>query len=218
MTEPQPGQASNRYVWFVGLLAVAIVVYITINTIATNGQGSRGLQPGDHLPPFAAPLATSNFPNNADADIARRPNQGRSKVPACRFTDPRALNVCAAARRPLVLAFTVVGAGKCQKQLDTIEQVSHSFPQVSFAAIAIRASRSKIAPLVRKHGWTFPVAYDHDGAVANLYDVAICPTVTFAYPGGRVMKTTLGDATSKPYVLATEIRTLLSTAPRPATG
>ena len=45
---------------------------------------------------------------------------------------------------------------------------------------------------IRSHGWGFPVGYDRDGAVANLYGVAVCPTITFAYPGGTAMTTTLG--------------------------
>ncbi|MCW3063817.1 MAG: hypothetical protein JWN32_989 [Solirubrobacterales bacterium] len=210
MTDPKPaGQASGRYVWFVGLLALVIVVYITVNTFLNGGHGGQGLQAGDTLPPFAAPLATSNFPDGADADT------GGSKVPPCRFTRPGALNICAERRRPLVLAFMVVGNGDCTKQLDTMQQVSKRFPNVNFAAIAVKASRSDIAPVVRKHGWTFPVAYDNDGAVVNLYRLGVCPAVTFSYAGGTVMRTSLGTATVKPQILATEIRTLLTTTPPP---
>jgi hypothetical protein len=203
------GQTSNRYVWFVGLLALVIVVYITVNTLLTGGHGSRGLQRGDALPPFAAPLATSNFPDGADADV------GGSKVPPCRFDSPGALNICRAWRRPLVLAFFVVGKGTCTRQLDTMQRVAPRFPQVNFAAVALKAKRSELAPLVRKHGWTFPVAYDNDDSVGIRYDVVVCPAVTFAYPGGRVMKTSLGAATVTPSVLATEIHTLLTTPPPP---
>jgi hypothetical protein len=201
------GQTGNRYVWFVGLLALAILTYITVNTIVSSGHGSRGLQPGQQLPPFAAPLATSDYPDGADADT------GGSNVPPCRLTNPGALNICRAARRPLVLAFMVVGNGTCTKQLDTMQRMTRRFPQVNFAAVAIKAKRSDIAPVVRKHGWTFPVAYDNDGAVASDYDVVVCPTVTFAYAGGRVMRTALGAATVKDRVLATDIRTLLRTTP-----
>lgn len=200
-------KASNRYTWFVGVVALAIVVYITINTLRTGGHGSRGLQAGDHLPVFAAPLATGGFAKDADADV------GGSKTPPCRLTSPGALNVCALRRKPVVLAFFVTGKGSCRRQLDTIERVKASFPQVNFAAVAVRASRPDVAPLVRRHGWTFPVAYDHDGAVGNLYDVVVCPTVTFAYAGGRVMKSALGTATTNPSVLATDIRALLRTGP-----
>ena len=36
-----------------------------------------------------------------------------------------------------------------------------------------------------------PVAWDRDGAVANRYAVAICPTITFARQGGEVVGTSL---------------------------
>jgi hypothetical protein len=36
-----------------------------------------------------------------------------------------------------------------------------------------------------------PVGYDHDGAVASIYGIAICPTVTFARRGGEVVATAL---------------------------
>ena len=37
-----------------------------------------------------------------------------------------------------------------------------------------------------------PVGCDHDGAVANAYAVAVCPTITFARAGGKVVADTLG--------------------------
>jgi hypothetical protein len=63
---------------------------------------------------------------------------------------------------------------------------------VRFAAVAVRGDRGSVRRLVRRHDWGFPVAYDQDGAVANLYGVAVCPTVSFAYPGRAAMETSLG--------------------------
>jgi hypothetical protein len=200
-------KASNRYTWFVGIVALAIVVYITVNTLRTSGHGSRGLQPGTHLPAFAAPLPSGSYPNHALADV------GNGKVPPCQFKDPGVLNICRLWKRPLVLAFTVLGHGSCEKELDTMQRVMPRFPQVAFTAVAIGASKDDLAKHVREHGWTFPVAYDHGPGVANLYDVVICPSVTFAYAGGTVMKTTLGTETTKPSVLAADIRALLRTKP-----
>jgi len=199
-------KASNRYVGGVGLLAIAIVAYITFNTLSHH-RGSRGLQPGKHLPAFAAPLPTGRFPNHALADV------GNGKVPPCRFDDPGVLNICRLWKRPLVLGFTVLGHGGCEKELDTMQRVMSRFPQVGFAAVAIGASKDDLAKHVREHGWTFPVAYDHGPGVANLYDIVVCPAVTFAYAGGIVRKTSLGSATAKPAVLSTEIRALLRSKP-----
>ena len=208
MTEPAPAR-SNRYTWFVGVVALAIVVYITVNTIVTGGRSSRGLQAGDNLPVFAAPLWNSGFGDHADA------NTGDGKVPPCRFHAPGAMNLCTLRRRYLVLGFVVLHHGGCEKQFDAMQALLKRFPQVNFAGIAIGASRSSLAKEARKHRWTFPVAYDHHGDVSVLYDVIVCPAVTLSYPGGRVLKTSLGKAATNPAVLATEIRTLLRTPPPP---
>ena len=56
----------------------------------------------------------------------------------------------------------------------------------------IRGNRGDLRDLIRDSRLRYPVGYDHDGQVANLYRVAGCPTMTFAYPGGIVMHTYLG--------------------------
>ena len=58
--------------------------------------------------------------------------------------------------------------------------------------MAIRGSRGDLKRLTRDHGWTFPVAYDHDGVLANLYGIAVCPQLTFIRPNGRVEDTAVG--------------------------
>ena len=92
-----------------------------------------------------------------------------------------------------MLAFYAGRAGKaCRRQLDGVERVRGAFPGVEFAAVAIRGNRSDLRKLIREARWRFPVAYDRDGQVANIYRVAGCPTTTLAYPGGIVMHTYLG--------------------------
>ena len=58
-----------------------------------------------------------------------------------------------------------------------------------FAAVSVRGDHEALRRTVRERGWRLPVGYDHDGAVANLYGVAVCPTVTFAARGGEVAGT-----------------------------
>jgi hypothetical protein len=43
-----------------------------------------------------------------------------------------------------------------------------------------RRSLAEAKALVRRHGWTFPVALDRDAAIFNLYGVGDCPTTVFA--------------------------------------
>jgi AhpC/TSA family len=182
----------SRYGWWFGILVFLILVYIGFNTLQNAGEGTRGIEAGHPLPPFAAPLALSGL--QGDANVATGQDQGpRGQRPACSVRGHEVLNSCQlVSGAPSVLAFLATRGGDCSKQLDLIERARPEFPGVRFAAVAIRGSRSDLRADIRRHGWGFPVAYDHDGAVANLYGISVCPTVTFAYPGGTAMRTSLG--------------------------
>jgi AhpC/TSA family len=203
---PRPG-------WMVALVALAALVYITLNTLRTEGVGSTGPSAGTRLPDFAAPLVLSDL--DGDANVAIRPGQGAAGArPACSIRDPRALNVCALVReRPLVLAFLTEGADRCVAELDAMAAVAPRFPDVAFAAVAIRGDRDDLRKLVREHGWDFPVAQDRDGAVANIYGVAVCPTVVFAYRGGQVMESAIGEEVATQAKLVRRVRALAAGPP-----
>jgi hypothetical protein len=64
---------------------------------------------------------------------------------------------------------------------------------VQVAAVSIRGDRDDLRALVRRHGWRFPVAWDRDGILANLFGVAVCPLLTYALPGGVVQATSVGE-------------------------
>ncbi len=190
---PAAPARTSRWGWVVGVIFLAWLVYISINTLRTDRPGSRGVPDDSPLPPFAMPLALSDL--EGDSNIAQRPDQGGAgKRPACAVRGPKILNSCQLAERgPVVLAFYASRAGKaCRRQLVEIERVRERFPGVQFAAVAIRGDRGDLRKLIRDSRLRYPVGYDHDGQVANLYRVAGCPTMTFAYPGGIVMHTYLG--------------------------
>jgi hypothetical protein len=190
---PAAPSKTSRWGWLVGVIFLAWIAYITLNTLRTDRPGSRGVPDGSPLPPFAMPLALSDL--NGDSNIARRSDQGGAgKRPACAVRGPKILNSCQLEERgPVVLAFYASRAGKaCRRQVDVMNRVRTRSPGVQFAAVAIRGDRKDLRRLIRSAGWRLPVGYDHDGQVANLYRVAGCPTTTFAYPGGIVMHTYLG--------------------------
>jgi peroxiredoxin len=194
--------------WIAVAAGVAILAYITFNTLTTPGTSSRGLEAGSRMPPFAAPLVTSDLVG--DANVARHADQGAAgATPACEVTDPRALNSCELARRgPVVLAFLTEGADRCVAALDALAQVASRHPEVGVAAVAIRGDRDDLRELARERGWDFPVAQDRDGAVANLYGVAVCPTVVLAHRGGRVLRTDIGDEATTPRALERSVSEL----------
>jgi len=192
MTEPAPAGGRRGGRMLLVLIVVGVLGWITYNTLHTIGPGSRGLPAGVTLPPFAMPLALGGL--SGDANVATRADSGGAgRRPACAVRGRQILNVCELRERgPVVLAFIASRGGVCARQLDGIERIRRRFPGVQFAAVAIRGGRASLRRLVRARGWGFPVGYDHDGLVANLYGVAVCPTITFAYPGGRVMRSTVG--------------------------
>jgi len=140
------------------------------------------VEPGRELPAFAVPLAMSGL--EGDANVSDR---------ACDVRGPDVLNVCELADRgPLVLSFFAEPVERCDAQVDLIDRLRPRYPDVQFAAVAIRGDRDDLRRRVRERGWELPVGYDHDGAVANAYAVAICPTITLAARGGKVSRTLLG--------------------------
>ena len=191
---PAPARApGSRYGWFLGVVGVLFIAYVTLNTASTDRVPTRGVATNRPLPPFAAPLATSAL--EGDANVARESDQGGAgKRPACAVRGPDVLNVCELAERgPVVLAFIATRGGHCERVLDKLAAARPRFPGVQMAAVAIRGSRSDLRALVRRHRWPFPVGHDRDGAVANLYGVAVCPEITLAYAGGIVAGTAIGQ-------------------------
>lgn len=184
----------GRFGWLFALVAVVVLGYISLSILRTNGTGSRGVAPGERLPPFAAPLALGRL--EGDANVATRAGEGGlGRRPACAVRGPQILNVCQLAQRgPVVLAFLATGGGQCRRELDLLERVRNAPAArgVQVAAVAIRGDRGALRREIRTRGWRFPVGYDRDGLVASLYGVSVCPTITFAYPGGVARRTTLG--------------------------
>lgn len=190
---PPPG--ASRYGWFLGVVALLLLALVGLNTLRTQSNGSAGLDKGAQAPPFAAPLVFSAFPDDADVNVARKAGQGAGagKVPACDVTGAGVLNLCRLyASRPAVLIFTATRGSQCIRELDVVQRLQAQVRGVAFAAVAIRGSRADLRRLTRNHGWTFPVAYDHDGVLANLYGIAVCPQLTFIGRDGRVKDTAVG--------------------------
>jgi hypothetical protein len=166
-----------------GVVALVVLGYITYNSVVTEGPGSRGVEPGRELPAFAVPLALSRL--EGDANVSEG---------ACAVRGEDVLNVCALAERgPVVLAFFAEPVGQCDDQIDVLQHLRPRFPDVQFAAVAIRGDREALRRRVRERGWELPVGHDRDGAVANAYAVAVCPQITFARRGGEVVQTAFGS-------------------------
>ena len=189
---PRPPGAS-RYGWFLGVVGILLLGVVLLNGARSKGPGSSGLTAGQRMPAFAAPLAMGGL--EGDVNVATKADQGDAgKVPACAVRRADVLNVCRLWERgPVVLAFFATKGSQCTRELDALERVRLRHPGVQFAAVSIRGDRGDVRRLVQRRGWRFPVGFDRDGVTANLYGVAVCPQVTYALPGGRVVGTSLGE-------------------------
>lgn len=177
----------------VGIAALVLIAVVILNGARTEGPGSRGVPEGEVLPDFAMPLADGG--PDLDANVLERESGG---VPAaCEVRGPEVLNVCELREEgPVVLGFFATRSENCEDQIDALDEYARSASDVSVAAVAIRGSQADAARVVRERGWEIPVGWDRDGAVANLYAVAVCPTITFAREGGEVVSTSLQSLTA----------------------
>jgi peroxiredoxin len=193
---------TRRYTRFVGVIAVALVIAFAIYALTSKGVGATGVPPGQPLHYFAAPLAASTL--NGDANLS----------PPCTLArhDPRALNICLIAQRsPLVVGFFVTNSSDCKREVDTMQSLARerAYRGVQFAAVAIHASHTATAKVVRAQGWTIPVAYDADGAVGAVYGVTACPFLELANRGGTVAARLVGNHWLNRSALASQVQSLL---------
>jgi thiol-disulfide isomerase/thioredoxin len=161
------------------------------------GSGDEGDLP---LARFAVPDARSDLEGDANIaqDDCESPSipcpEGDQRTPACEVEVPGAIRVCDLFDRPLVLSFWFTRGGDCEAQEDVFESVYRRFrDRVNFLAVDVRDDTDEVRRLIAERGWTHPVGLDRDGALSNLYRVGGCPTFLYAYPGGILESTTIGE-------------------------
>ncbi len=195
----------DRYSIVAGLLFLAVIVVATVNTIdGGGGEGTLGLDklPARWpLPEFAVPEGAGGLEGDAnvaqdDCETSSLPcPDGARRTPACRIGTGEAIRLCDLFDRPLVISFWFTKGG-CAAQQDVVERLYRRYRgQVGFLSLDIRDDRDTLRDLIRQHGWTMPVGYDRDGAVASLYGVGGCPTFAYAYPGGTLQGASIGNLT-----------------------
>ncbi len=183
----------GRYVGAVGILAfIGVLAWLLIAKPHSVG----GIEPGRPVPPFAVPLATGDL--EGAADVAVHAHEGmRGKVPACRERGQGILNLCELYERgPVVLALFIDGES-CPAVLPQMQKAAARFPDVSFAAVAVKGAHASVRRLVYRRRLTIPVGFDEEGTLAGLYKMVSCPQLSFIYPGGVMQSKPLLEAPSR---------------------
>jgi Redoxin len=200
---PQPVIDTRPYRWAIGGFGIVLVIVISIIEFANHGAASAGVKPGHTLISFAAPTATGGVVG--DANISKPCSLG--------YFGSRAVNVCLLVRHgPVVLAFFVAGVSDCERSIDVEQRLARRYASsgVQFVAVAASSGRASTVHAVRAHHWTIPVAYDRDGALAQVYGVEVCPMFELAYRGGVVRSLLFGDQWNKPGQLDAKVRALIA--------
>ena len=101
-------------------------------------------------------------------------------------------------------------AGTASRSSTCVERVARPFPEASRSSGSTsairRARRARRSPSTAGASrWRV----DRDGAVGTLYGVGVGPTTFFAYPGGVLMITALGELTSEE-LTRVEVRRLIA--------
>ena len=194
----------DRYSVAVGLLFVVLIVFVAIQTLGGDeGEGTLGLDQREArwpLPGFAVPAAASRLEGDAnvaqdDCAVAAVPcPEDARRTPACEIETRGAIRLCDFFDRPLVISFWFSkGGGTCVEQQDAVDAAYRRYRErVGFLSLNVRDDRDAVRDLIRERGWEMPVGYDHDGAVASLYRVGICPTFAYVYPGGVLQSASIG--------------------------
>jgi len=197
----------DRYSILVGLLFLAIIVVATVNTIGGGGGGKTlgldQLPARWPLPEFAVPEGAGELEGDAnvsqdDCETAAIPcPEDAQRTPACRVELAESIRVCDFFEQPLVISFWFTKSGGCVEQQDLVDEVFRRYRgRVGFLSLDIRDDHDTLRDLIRQRGWTMPVGFDRDGAVAGLYGVGLCPTFAYVFPGGTLQSAGIGELTA----------------------
>lgn len=184
---------------------VLLVAYVTYNTATGERGSSTGPAPGTAMVQFAAPLVTSTL--EGDVNVTQRGSTSGMGQAACDLHGARILNSCQLVRgHPAALIFINSSEGRCADTLDQVIGAAAKYSSIKVAAVVIVGERSQSRALVASHGWKIPVAEDRDGALANLYGVAVCPQIVYLRASGIVEAVTVGQPSGAE--LARQLRAL----------
>ena len=191
------------YSAIVGLVFIGIIAVAGINALQTDESGVLGANEDEGALPlaqFAVPDVRSELDGDAniaqdDCEVSSVPcPDDERRTPACEVEVEGAIRVCDLFGRPLVLSFWFTRGGECESQQDVFESAYRRYgKKANFLAINVRDTREEVATLSDERGWTHPIGLDSDGALSNLYRVGGCPTFLYAYPGGILRDTSIGE-------------------------
>jgi peroxiredoxin len=101
----------------------------------------------------------------------------------------------------IILNFWASWCLPCREEMPAMEEIYQQYRQQGLTVLAVNAthidSRVKALEFAALHGLNFPILFDFDGKVNQLYRVNALPTTFFISPTGTIQEVVIGGPMSE---------------------
>jgi peroxiredoxin len=100
----------------------------------------------------------------------------------------------------------------CRQEMPAMQQIYQDYQDMGFTILAVNAAnqdnRADAEAFVAEMGLTFPILFDRDGLVSDLYRVRALPSSYFILPDGSIQEVVIGGPMAEA-LLHTRVENLL---------
>ena len=159
----------NKTVLIIGVVIVAVVVFVLFAGLGKDPQHIDSPLIGKPAPPFALKAVGSG--ETIDLDSLRG--------------------------KPVVLNFWATWCGPCYEEHPTLVANARVLPNVQFVGVVFNDTEDKIMRFLAERGTAYPTLLDGNGKTAIAYGVGGVPETYFINPSGTIVAKFEGPLTTE---------------------
>lgn len=92
------------------------------------------------------------------------------------MNDGKSIKLSALRGKPVFLNFWATWCPPCRMEMPDIQKISTEDHNVQIVALNLKESPTTVRSFLTKNGYTYPVGFDTNGSIADLYGVSGIPT------------------------------------------
>jgi cytochrome c biogenesis protein CcmG, thiol:disulfide interchange protein DsbE len=159
----------NKTVLIIGVIIVAVIVFVLFAGLGKDPQHIDSPLIGKPAPPFALKAVGSG--ETIDLDSLRG--------------------------KPVVLNFWATWCGPCYEEHPTLVANARVLPNVQFVGVVFNDTEDKIMRFLAQRGTAYPTLLDGNGKTAIAYGVGGVPETYFINPAGTIVAKFEGPLTTE---------------------